>query len=273
MASDVPGHQPAAACGHDHGIRPATDGAALAHDLVPHGPLPGDDVKIVVRLDQRRPPLLRDALAERLARLAGTIVEHDLRPVAARARDLHRRRIPRHDDDRRYADELGGCRNRLRMVAGGVRHHAPGIRIRIELQQPVAGAPELERAGALQRFRLEQQAPADLLVEGVGVQQRRLDRRVWRGGPRPHAHRPEVGSGSPCVAHGSLRRRIPARSFPPRSGRSTGSGAPPGAVRQRSGKATPSSGLQVSVTVRREPPRVRSRSRLEAVGRRPSCQR
>ena len=62
------------------------------------------------------------------------------------------------------------------MVAGGISDHTAGLGSRIELQQPIAGAPELERAGALKWLRLEQQAPADLLVKGVGPKQRRLDR-------------------------------------------------------------------------------------------------
>ena len=127
------GHQPAAAGGHDHGIGPAATSAALPDDFVPHRPLPRDDVEVVIGLDQRRTTLRRDALAERLACLAGAVVEHDLRPVAAGARNLHRRRVPRHDDDGGHADELGRSRDGLSMVAGGVGHHAAGFGARIEL--------------------------------------------------------------------------------------------------------------------------------------------
>ena len=135
------GHQPAAAGGHDHGIGPAANGAALPDDLVPHGSLAGDDVEIVEGLDQCCAPLCSNLDAERLARLAGAVVEHDFGAVAAGTLDFHRRRIPRHDDDRRHADELGRSRHRLGMVAGGISHHASGLGAWIELQQPVAGTP------------------------------------------------------------------------------------------------------------------------------------
>src|SRR3546814_6372749 len=52
------------------------------------------------------------------------------------------------------------------MVAGGIGDHAAGA---IPLRNPadaVVGAAELEGTGALQRFRLQQYAPADALVEG-----------------------------------------------------------------------------------------------------------
>src|SRR3546814_3304725 len=58
------------------------------------------------------------------------------------------------------------CGDALGMVAGGIGDHAAGA---IPLRNPadaVVGAAELEGTGALQRFRLQQYAPADALVEG-----------------------------------------------------------------------------------------------------------
>ena len=232
MASDVPAISP-----------PPPAGATTASGRQPRAlhcltiscptvPCPAMTSKIVIGLDQRRTTLRRDALAERLARLAGSVVEHDLRPVAAGARNLHRRRVPRHDDDRGHADELGRSRDGLSMIAGGVGHHAAGLCARVELQQPVAGAPKLERAGALERLRLEQQAPADLLIECVGPQQRRLHR-VSGKALRGRVHIGRCGQRVLPAAHACRRRRHPARRVSPRWGRSAGATPSPPASADR----------------------------------------
>ena len=62
------------------------------------------------------------------------------------------------------------CRGHaLGVVARGVGDHGG----RVDLADRVVGAAELERAGALQAFGLQQDAPAGPLVQRLGLEERR----------------------------------------------------------------------------------------------------
>ena len=162
------GDQAAAAAGDQGGVEAGALLLGLAGELEPGGALAGDDPRVVVRSDQRRPAALGDLRADRLARLARPVVEADLGAMAAGALDLDRRRVDRHDDGRGLAQEPRCSGHPLGVVAGRVGDH----RIRVELTDRVVGAAKFERPGALQAFRLQQDAPADLLVQRLGFEQR-----------------------------------------------------------------------------------------------------
>ena len=61
-----------------------------------------------------------------------------------------------HDDDRRHAEKPRRRRDALRVVAGGEGHDAAGALLERDRRELVVGAAELERAGALQGLRLEE---------------------------------------------------------------------------------------------------------------------
>jgi hypothetical protein len=82
-----------------------------------------------------------------------------------------RRRVRRHDDRGRNAEQAGRRGDSLGVVARGEGDHpCRALRV-VELRQPVVGAAELEGAGVLQRFELEQDAAAGARVERGAVEQ------------------------------------------------------------------------------------------------------
>jgi len=109
--------------------------------------------------------LLRDFLRDGLAVFARAVVEHDLGAQRCGALALGTRRIRRHDDDRRHAEQSRRRRDALRMIARGKRHHAArALRLR-DRGELVVRAAELERARALQGLGLEEHARAGERIE------------------------------------------------------------------------------------------------------------
>ena len=94
----------------------------------------------------RQPAFGGERAAECFAILGIAVVEHDIAAVAARRRDLHRRRVFRHDDRRRDVSEPAGERDRLRMVAGRKGENAATALRGVERRDGVARAPEFEGA-------------------------------------------------------------------------------------------------------------------------------
>ncbi len=148
--------------------------------------LPGDHVGVVVRRDQRQAALGGEPPADRLAVLACSGRRRRPRRRSPRvAATFDGRRVVRHDDRRRHAEQLRRKRDRLRVVARRERDHAAPPRLVRELRERVVGAAELERAHALQVLALEEQRCAGPRVRRARGQDRRAvgdARQPLRGG-------------------------------------------------------------------------------------------
>ena len=164
------------------GVRPSA--ARSSHDLAADRALAGDHQRIVVGRHQRRRCGVRRCRARS---------PRDPRARDRRARPRRRaprcarawaRRIRRHDDDRRHAEDARRRRHALRMIAGREGHHAAGALVHRDRRQLVVGAAELERAGALQGLGLEEHARAGERVEHRRRHQRRVQGDVREGAGR-----------------------------------------------------------------------------------------
>src|SRR5262249_21721936 len=129
------------------------------------GALAGDDVRVIVGRNQRQPALRGEALPDGFSIFFVAVVEDDLAAVAFRRDLLHRRRIRRHDDDARNAEDLSGERDRLGVVAGGEGDDAALLLIVAEPRERVVGAAELEGARALEVLALEENLRAGARVD------------------------------------------------------------------------------------------------------------
>ena len=105
------------------------------------------------------------SLLERFPPIVGT--------GCAGARELHLRSIARHHDGRGDSEPAGRERDRLSVVARRKRDH--GALSFLELQQPVEGAADLETAGMLETFGLEQHADTGTPVDLVRLEHGSID--------------------------------------------------------------------------------------------------
>jgi hypothetical protein len=128
---------------------------------------------VIERRDQRLAALVGEPAADRLAILGDAVVDHDLGAIAARRRQLDRRRIVRHHDRRGHAEQLRRERDRLGVVSGRERHHAGAALCVSEPRQRVEGAAKLERAAALEALALEHDLGAEQRVGHPRAQHRR----------------------------------------------------------------------------------------------------
>ena len=141
--------QAAAAAGDQGGVGRGAECRRLLGELEPGRALPGDDLRVVVGFDEGRAGALRQLGADRLAQLPLAVVGPDLRAQRPGALELDRRGVGRHHDGRGLAERLRGGGDPLGVVARGIGDD----RARRDLADGVVGAPELERAGPLQRIR------------------------------------------------------------------------------------------------------------------------
>ena len=86
----------------------------------PDGALARDDPIVVVGRDDRQPPLGGDRLGDLLSLVARGPDDDDLRTIRGHALALDRRRVRRHDDDSRRAEQASGTRHALGMIARGI---------------------------------------------------------------------------------------------------------------------------------------------------------
>jgi hemerythrin superfamily protein len=156
--------------------------------------LPCEHVGVVVRRDHRQTALRREPGRERFAVLRVAIEQHDLAAIAARGIDLGLRRVERHEDRRRNAEQARGQRDRLRMIARRECDHARCALRGRELRQRVEGAAELERAHSLQVLALEIHLRVQQAIGGGGAQNRRAVRLALKA----------AGGGSDVVVSGEL---------------------------------------------------------------------
>ena len=210
-----PRREAAAAAAHEHvGVGDA-GGRRLLGDLEADGALPRDHLRVVERLDQRHAALRRDPPANLLAALRLAVVQHHLGAVRLRVRNLERRRVLGHHDDRRDAERLRRARDALPVVAAAVRDDAARALGVGNRRDRAPRAADLERARALQALGLDEDAPANQLVEKRRREQRRAHdvvadarlRRADRIDRRRLAHRRE----RPRAAHDPSRADRGAR--------------------------------------------------------------
>ena len=103
------------------------------------------------------------------ARLQSWLAEGDLPAVTSHSRFFDRRRILRHDDVSRDPAQSRRQRQRLGVVAGGMRGNAARGFIVRQRKDGVAGPAELESAHLLQVFAFHEDLRADPMVEaGAG---------------------------------------------------------------------------------------------------------
>ncbi|MNO75294.1 hypothetical protein D3C76_663300 [compost metagenome] len=150
----------------------------LAQDFHGDGALPGDGVRIVVRVNvdealfidqfQRVGQCLRERVA----------MQHHLATARAHAFDLDLRSSLGHHDGGLDAHFARGQGQALGVVAGRGGDHATGQFFRAQLGQFVIGAADLEREYWLQVFALEQNLVAQALAQLPGALQRGFDRNV-----------------------------------------------------------------------------------------------
>ena len=166
--------QAAAAARDNDSVELDPERACLRHKFKADRALAGDDGRIVIGRDEHHAALDIGA-NHRRAVLAVAIERHHLGTHPADVADLDRRRVGRHGDDRLDAEHRGRRGDPLRMVAGRESDDTAATLFVAQRRQLVVGAAEFERAGALQRLRLEQDAPAVALVELRRFDQRRFD--------------------------------------------------------------------------------------------------
>ena len=137
--------------------------AELRHDLQARRALPGDDRGIVEARDDGRTALARDPRCNLLAALAAAVVQDNLGAFAARALDLHARRVGRHHNDSANAQPFRRDRDPAGVVAGRKGHDASRPFFGRKLQQTVGRAPQLEGTAGLQALAFKPQPnPAEL---------------------------------------------------------------------------------------------------------------
>ncbi len=117
--------------------------------------LPGDDVGVVERRDEDRAGLGLDLLDP--GRTFRQLHELDPGPVSQGREPLHIGGLSGHHHGGPDPRLAGGSGQRLRVVAGRVRHDPSSTFLRIQHGYRVSRAPRLERPGDLQVLRLEQQ--------------------------------------------------------------------------------------------------------------------
>ena len=118
------GGEPAAGGVDDDAVEREAEPRNVLDDLAAGGALPGDDQGIVIGRHQHGAALLRDLARDRLAVLVFAIVQHHLGAERRGALAFGPRRVARHHDDRRHAEELRRRGDALGVIAGGERHHA-----------------------------------------------------------------------------------------------------------------------------------------------------
>jgi len=152
-----PGDQPAAADRHDDEVHVRK----LLGYLEPDRALSGDHLAVVERRDDKVPVLGGQPGGYGEPRGERRRTPYQLRAVALDRVGLRPGRGLRHHHNRVHAEQRGGIRDRVPVIAARVRHDAvfPG------LVEPGGDrgvrSPQLERARWLQRLRLDQQARCD----------------------------------------------------------------------------------------------------------------
>jgi hypothetical protein len=150
----APTQQPAAAARHEQIVQLAR----VLDQFLRRRPLARDDVRMIVGRHQDVAVPLGQLVRDRLARRDLRIVDHDLRAVVARGRELLRRRVLRHHDRRMHAQDPAHKRQRLGVVARRVGDHPARPLLIAQPADRVERTAKLERADALQVLAFEEHA-------------------------------------------------------------------------------------------------------------------
>ncbi len=116
----VAGDQPAAADRHHQHV----EVRRILQHLERDGPLPGDDMRIVIRVHPDERTLGGERLGTHLRVGDGFAMQHNSRAIGFGRGDLHERRRDRHHDRRRNAKPARVIGDRLRVIAGRHRDDA-----------------------------------------------------------------------------------------------------------------------------------------------------
>ena len=127
----------------------STSGTCV-EDLEAERALARDDVGVVERRDEHGAGALGELRGRRSGVSTVGALEHDVGAVAAGRVQLRQRHAERHEDRGRDAELLRRERDALRVVAGGCGDDAARALLGGQPREPVVGAADLERAGALQ---------------------------------------------------------------------------------------------------------------------------
>ncbi|CAH0308671.1 hypothetical protein SRABI128_04428 [Microbacterium sp. Bi128] len=152
----------AAADTHQDGV----DVGDLFEDLQPDRPLAGDDVDVIEGVDKDGAAFIGVALGFRQRLVHVVAMQHHLGAVAAGGGELGQCNAERHVDPGLDAQALGCDSHALGVVSGRGRHDAALLFGVGELGHPHVGTADLEGAGALQVFALEEDLAADRAAEG-----------------------------------------------------------------------------------------------------------
>ncbi len=141
----------------------------LAQDFHADRALPGDDVGVVERMDERQLALRCDDQRVLVGVVEVVAVQHYVAAEVEHGLDLDVRRGLRHHDHRGDAPALRGQRDALRVVARRRADHAALRRLIVEVRDLVVGPAQLEREDRLQVLALEEDGIAEPPAE------------AWRG--------------------------------------------------------------------------------------------
>ena len=156
------------------GTKMASGPRVLVHDLHAHRTLAGDDVRIVVRVDENVAAALRQLDGVVGGLLIGVAREHDVRTEVAHGVDLDAGRIATHHDVRPDPQPLRSKRHALGVIASGGGDHATVTILRGEARHLVVRAPHLERENRLQVLPLQSDAVTQAGRNDRRILQRRL---------------------------------------------------------------------------------------------------
>ena len=139
--------------------------SGLANQFEHGSALPGDDPRVGIRVNQRRPGFALHAQALGFARGLGGCTAPEGGLIAFDIGQFGRHRTLGHHymaGNPARARRQGQCGT---VVAGGMCHHTVTGVLHIQRPHRVAGPAELERAAALQVFGLEVQAGAGQCIQ------------------------------------------------------------------------------------------------------------
>ncbi len=145
------GEQSAAAGWHDDDVRRGQ----VAEDLEAERALAGNDLGVIVGMQERGVLLLADLAGLGVSVVIAVAREHDVRAVALRSLRLGDGRGLGHDDRGRDAEAVRSIGHALCVVAGRRGHDGTGLAALDERRDLVARTADLERTGLLAVFVLE----------------------------------------------------------------------------------------------------------------------